>query len=400
MRLSTEQFYQQSINSILDQQSRLSETNLQIASGKNNLRPSDDPVAATRVLSLSSGVAAIEQYTKNIDTAKTQLSQSEQLLGQAGNVLQRARELIVQANNDTLSASDRGAIATELETLKQEMLSLTNSRNESGNYIFAGSQSGTQPFQSSGPDISYQGDQSTRMLQIGVGVSIESQKNGLALFGSVDQGNGTFVLSATDTNTGSAIAQASSDGAFSPDNYEVNFDQLTATDPVTYEVLDGAGAIIASGNYVESESISFNGVSLVLTGVPDAGDQFLIDPAGKESVFDVLTVGIDALNNYSSNSLNSALFHNKMNATLSGLDQSLNHLLDERAGIGARLNALDSQQEVHEKNMVSFKTTLSEIQDLDYAEAVNELNLRLTSLQAAQQAYVQIQNLSLFRFLS
>ncbi|MFT7218567.1 MAG: flagellar hook-associated protein 3 FlgL [Candidatus Azotimanducaceae bacterium] len=400
MRLSTNQIYQQGINVILDQQSKLAETNQKIGSGKNLLRPSDDPAAAVKVLSLTSEAGNIEQFSRNIDTARTQLSQGEQAMSQAGNVIQRSRELIVQANNDALSPSDRGAIAIELASLQQEMLSLANSKDESGNYYFSGFQSDTAPFQRTSDGIAYEGDQGTRMLQIGSGIQVETRPNGQAVFGDVRSGNGTFSVSANDANTGNTTVQSSISGSFVPNNFELTFTQSTLSDPITFQVVDGLGAVVAGGNYVEGEVITFGGVNLTFAGTPEPGDRFSVSPSINESVFDVLSVGIDALNAYSQNGLNSGLLHNKMDQVLDGLDQSLSHLLDERASIGARLNSLDSQQEVHDKNLISYKAALSDIQDLDYAEAINELNLRLTSLQAAQQAYIKIQDLSLFRYLN
>ncbi len=86
-------------------------------------------------------------------------------------------------------------------------------------------------------------------------------------------------------------------------------------------------------------------------------------------------------------------------AILTDIDTAMDRLLAVRAKIGARLNALDSQRAVNEQYIVQMESSLSEIQDLDYAEAVGRLNLQLAGFQAAQQSFQRIQSLSLFNFL-
>jgi flagellar hook-associated protein 3 FlgL len=77
----------------------------------------------------------------------------------------------------------------------------------------------------------------------------------------------------------------------------------------------------------------------------------------------------------------------------------MDNVLTVRAKVGARLNALDTQKEISEELILQSEKTLSGIQDLDYAEAISSLNLQLVGLQASQQAFTRIQNLSLFNYL-
>ncbi|MEK9872116.1 MAG: flagellar hook-associated protein 3, partial [Gammaproteobacteria bacterium] len=80
MRLSSSQMYQQSVNIMLEQQAKLTEVDQQIASGKRILKPSDDPSATVQILNLNTEVLKLEQYSSNIDAARTQLSQTEEVL--------------------------------------------------------------------------------------------------------------------------------------------------------------------------------------------------------------------------------------------------------------------------------------------------------------------------------
>lgn len=94
-----------------------------------------------------------------------------------------------------------------------------------------------------------------------------------------------------------------------------------------------------------------------------------------------------------------AHFNNTMNRTLIDLDRSLDNVVDIRTRVGSRLNAIDSQKDFNDSFKLQLQETLSNLQDLDYAEAVSRLNLQITGLQAAQQSFVKIQGLSLFNFL-
>ena len=98
-------------------------------------------------------------------------------------------------------------------------------------------------------------------------------------------------------------------------------------------------------------------------------------------------------------SASAARFHNAMNSGLAALDQGMEKISSVRAGIGARLNNLETFNEVNEDFKLQLQTTLSDTQDLDFAEAISRFNLQLTSLQAAQEAYIRTTGLTLFQYL-
>ena len=128
MRISSIEQFQQGIDSILNQQAKLNQTQLQLATGKKVLKPSDDPAVATQLLNLSSLKANNLQYDRNINTAQNELELQESVLASSGNVLQRVRELVIQANNATQSSQTREAIADEISNLADELLQLANTK--------------------------------------------------------------------------------------------------------------------------------------------------------------------------------------------------------------------------------------------------------------------------------
>lgn len=85
--------------------------------------------------------------------------------------------------------------------------------------------------------------------------------------------------------------------------------------------------------------------------------------------------------------------------TITDLNTAMTSILGARAVTGTRLNSLEDLKSLNESFSLDTQKNLSDVQDLDYAEAVSRLNLQLVGLQAAQEAFTRIQNLSLFNYL-
>ncbi|MGG3841792.1 flagellar hook-associated protein FlgL [Anoxybacillus kestanbolensis] len=109
----------------------------QLATGKKIHRPSEDPVVAMKGMHYRTSLTEIEQFQRNLSEAYTWMENSESALNHTTNVLQRARELVVQAKNGTLGQEDRQAIAREIEQLKKDLVQVANTK-VAGKYIFNG----------------------------------------------------------------------------------------------------------------------------------------------------------------------------------------------------------------------------------------------------------------------
>lgn len=299
MRISTSQLFQQSVDAMLERQRDLADTELQVASGKRILRPSDDPSAAVRVLDLNESQKRLEQYQRNADFATARLDQEETALNSIENLLQRVRELAVQGASDTFSNNDRQAIATEVREHIGNFLQLANSRDANGEYIFAGFQSKTEPLSHNGAGVfSYNGDTGQRTLQIGDTREVAIGDPGSIFMEFAATGGGT-------TNIG--------------------------------EVLYDLATNLEAGN-----------------GYDDA---------------------------------------------ITDIDTAFSAIFDTRAKIGARMNAIDDQKDANAAFDLATAQVRSTLEDLDYAEAISKFNQQLTALQASQQAFIKVQDLSLFNFL-
>jgi len=400
VRLSTAQIFQQGIDNILAKQADLQKTQEQLASGRRVLNPSDDPIAAVQILDISEDLELLDQYQRNGSTAESQLRLEETVLSDVANVLQRVRELAVQANNATQSVETRNSIATEINARLDELVTLANTRDANGEYIFAGFQGQSQPFNHNNGQVVYNGDDGQRFLQLAAGTQVAVRDSGSQVFLAVPAGNGSFDITPNAANTGTAVVQESTtSGTFIRDSYTVTFNQASPTDPVTYQVTDSTPAVVATGNYVSGEAIEFAGARLAIEGQPADTDSFELNPAPKRDMFSTLQAIADSLTGSGSSPAGVAAVNNAMARGLDNIDQALGRVLEVQADVGVRLNRTENQLNINEDFNLQLQEALSDIQDIDYAEAISRLNLQLTALEAAQKTYISIQGLSLFNFL-
>ena len=399
-RISSVEQFRQGIDNILSQQARLNETQLQLSTGKKINRPSDDPSASTQLLKLSTLKSKTEQYNRNIESARNQLQLQESVLSSVTNVLQRVRELTVQANNATQSDESRAAIADEIYNRIDELLQYANTKDPDGEYIFSGFNARSQAFVESGGGYTYQGDQGERMLQISEDLQVAVRSSGVDVFASAKTGDGRFTLVTDAANQGNALVSMTSVTDATLDDYTLTFAAgANPGDPLTYQVVDSGATVVASGSYESEAVISFGGVTLEIEGDPEAGDAYQVNESAKQDIFTTLKSLADELNAPNSSSADYAREVNNLGIALASIDQALSTNQTLRTKAGNSLQVIDQRQDSNLDNLIRIETQISETEDLDFAQAVSLLNLQTVALQAAQQSYIRIQGLSLFNFL-
>ena len=398
-RISSIEQFQQGIDNILRQQERLNESQLKLATGKSINKPSDDPSAATQLLKLSAITSNINQYERNIESARNQLELQESVMANITNVLQRVRELVVQANSAAQSDESRAVIADELRNRIDELLQYGNTKDPDGEYIFSGYNARTAAFVKTASGFNFQGDQGERLLQISEDTQIAVRTNGAELFQSMNNGDGRFVLVSPDTNDGNALINMTTSSNATSDDYTLTFTQANPTDPVTYTITGATSGVVKSGTYESGSAISFNGVTLDVSGTPSNGDSYQINASSKQDIFstvlaiaEVLEAGTETGAAYSKQA-------NDLGQALNTIDQAFVHVQSKRTSIGNSLQGLDLRNDENADALLRTQKQISELEDLDYAQAVTQLNLQSVALQAAQQSYIKIQGLSLFNFL-
>jgi flagellar hook-associated protein 3 FlgL len=401
MRLSTAQYHRSSIDAILEQQTRLARTQTQVTSGKRFQTSSEDPIAATRAAALDRTVADNAQFARNSNILQSRLSYAEQSLSDVTLLLQKSRDLALQGANATLGQSERNMLVTELRQLRGELIDIANRDDGNGEYLFAGTSTGTRPFADSLAGVSYLGDQTTRFIRVSGSQAIADGHPGTEVFMNLTQANGTFRTSVNTANTGTAtidVGTVVDPSAWVPDNYTLRFTSATDwvieddTLPTPVQVANGTG--FASG-----QTISFLGVRVTLTGTPATGDSFAIEPAADTDMFTVLDELIDTLDGGTGLPSDRAVFQHQIGASIADLDQSLARTLSVRSEVGTRLSAIDQATNTREAEAIDLQQLLSDLRDVDYASAISKLNQEYAGLQAAQAAYTKISQLSLFDYL-
>jgi flagellar hook-associated protein 3 FlgL len=398
MRVSSDTLRSAFLAALDDARRRVVETQHQVSTGLRINSPSDDPVAAARVAHLDASLARLDQYQANAIFARNQLGLEEEALAEAISHLQRIRELTLQGNSAGMSAGDRHVIASEIRQHREALLTIANTTDVDGRYLFAGYRESTTPFTvAPGGNVVYNGDQGQRTLQISDSRFVAINDSGAQVFQRIPEGNGTFVLNANAANVGTGTLGSS--GVVNPASWVADTYTITFPTPTSYEVRDSTNALIVAGAFTPSLSLTFAGIELSIDGSPAAGDTFTVAPAAQRDVFSTLDRLATAIDSAAGNPADRAELHSNVGQRLADLDQAMAHLIDARGEIGARVRALDQQEGLNADFAVHLKTTLSAVRDLDYAEALSRLSQELFGLDAAQQAFARAQNLSLFRFL-
>jgi flagellar hook-associated protein 3 FlgL len=377
-------------------ESGINQTSNQLSSGLNFSTASQNPVAAGSVNNYNQALVQSQQYGTNANSAQTNLSTEDNALSQVQTQLQTLRNLALEANSGIQTNSNLSAIATQAVQIQNSLLSLGNTTNGNGEYIFGGFAAQTQPFTLSATGATYNGDQGQRQVQIAAGQTVADGDNGDTVFNQIKTGNGTFAVSAAAGNTGSGVVGATT--VSNPAAYDGGTYAITFTAPGTYQVTEGA-TVVTTGSYTDGSTIAFNGVQVTLSGQPTSGDSFTLAPSANQSVFTTVQNLVTALQTGVSTPGSSAALSNSINGAINNIDQALSQTSNVRATIGGRLNSITTQQSVATSQQTQLKQSITNLQGLDYASAITTLDQQNTTLSAALQAFTLTQGLTLFKFL-
>ncbi|MGQ9659957.1 MAG: flagellar hook-associated protein FlgL [Thermochromatium sp.] len=451
MRISTNQIFQSGLSAMQTAQSKVNKAGLQLATGRRILTPADDPGGAAQSVYFKAAIKNTEQYQRNSDLARPRLEYEEAQLVAVGNTLQRVRELVVAGNNDTYNPENRKIIASEIRQLRADILGLANSQDANGEYLFAGTRSQRQPFVV-GDDgrvtyVGAEGPGSVREVDITSNRRIAIGDTGAHVFMNIPERSGLLTeailrpvtTSGTLNVTKVEVANLSEALDHAGQSFRIRFrfppedpDPLIGrSGPIQYQIvdLDGNAVKDANGQYIggvygeadvagnfipptppdKPTVIEFAGRRLTITGGPAAPldlatnpyseDEILSRPVTQVDLFKTLDDIATAFETPITNETERETLSRATSMALRNLDSALERVNEVRTSVGLRLGMIDTQTELNDERVVDLKSTLSEIQDLDYAEAISRFQLQQTVLQAAQQTYVQVSRLSLFNFL-
>ncbi len=398
MRLSTANRYETAVDSLQQRQRDMAEAQTAMTNGKRINKPSDDPTGAARAERAFLTSERIASAQRSVDASRNAMTLAESALGQAGNLLQDARETLVHAGNGSYSPSERQAQANQLASLRSQLLALANQGNGAGGYLFGGQGSNTLPFLDTPAGVVMNGTPGQAMLSSTE--QMPSTVDGQAIWLAARTGNGVFTTAADSANTGSGWIDAGSvtdPSALTGGHYTVEIVDDGGGLPAVNVLRDGLPTAVQGQPYKAGQTIRVDGMAVTLKGQPALGDRFTIDPSTPDlNVFSALDSAIAALKNPNANAGQIA---QAVNAGLRDMDAVMGHMQAARAEAGSMLNRLDALDARNQDRALWAKSVQSDAEDLDMLQAVSTFQNQQTGYQAALQSYAMVQRMSLFDYV-
>jgi flagellar hook-associated protein 3 FlgL len=400
------QYFNMNVSTMSDQQAQLSQLYAQISSGVSLSTPSDNPLGAAQAVQLSSTATSLAQYTTNQNVALSSLQQEDSTLGSVNTVLQSIHTLVLRAGDGSLNDGDRGSIATQLQSLRSQLLTLANSTDPQGNALFGGYQSTAQPYTTnSAGAVTYSGDTGTPAMQITPSHTIQTGDNGIAIFNSVAAIGTSSVPAATTGNTGtgvvSTVSMTNPTNPANADKYTISFTSAT-TYTVTQTTPSGTVTTGGPQPFTAGSAITLGGQTVSISGAPNAGDSFTVTPAtqGSTDVFANLSQLITTLQTPVSGGASTASFQSALTTSMTQLENTMNNVVTAQAAVGGREQQVQALQTVTQSNTLQTASNLADLTQTDMVKTIGQYTMTQNALQAAQQAFVKIQSVSLFQYLN
>ncbi len=405
MRIATANNYDSTIKVLADRQAQLAQQQERLATGKRVLRASDDPVAATLSEAARNRLARAEADQRALEASRTSLQQAESGLAESGELIQRVRDLLVTAGNAGFTDSEREDVARQLEGLREQLIAVANRTDSAGRTLFGGLGGAPTPFVDlytpSGNGVAFNGQRG----QAAAGnTALPQALDGQAIWMQVPQGNGRFVVSLPNTNTGgvsTGVGEVVDPASYTGGDYRISFAEVAGQ--MQYTVID-----VSNGNtplashtgvpYEPGKSVQFGGMGFVISGNPAAGDAIDIEGSpARTDIFQVVQNAVDALRYGGVNE--SAHRNQELARAMTEVDAGHDRVLLARGRVGELLNRADSLDTLLEGRALDNKAEDSRLTDIDLVKGISDFQTQQQGLEAAIKSYAQVQKLSLFSMI-
>lgn len=406
MRLPTLSQYNNTVNNFAKQFNEVSRLQVQISTGKKIQTASENPLLANQIQGVEDIISYLNSFQMNGSLASNRTDLLSERTQESISLLDRVKELILSAQNDTYNATDLASIATELQGKLDGMMNVANTQDSEGNYIFSGMNVGTPAYVKKGTQYIYQGSQDATFIPIGNRTNVIYNESGARVFGSIKTGNGAYIAT-TDpvNNTGTGVIQmAGVSNALNntPDEYQIYMVtnsqgqlayQLVSTSSGQLIPLPPAASPQDAPSYIPGSSITFNGMSVQISGQPNAGDRFTIKPSTTDNVFNIMQNILNTLSLPVGTEKEKADFHQALSDQASTFNQVASHFRTYLTEVGSRGNIIDDYQDMSKTNLMDAHILSGKLGDADLGEVISDLTQRMTALEITQQSYLKIQDM-------
>jgi flagellar hook-associated protein 3 FlgL len=397
MRTSTVNAFDTGIASLTDRQSKLSEAQARLTSGKRIAKASDDPSGAARAERALAGVMRSETNQRAVEASRIAMTQTESAIGDAGELLQQAREALVAAGDASYGDAERKVLADKLRGIREQLFNVANRSDGAGGHLFAGQGATQPPFVDAVGGVQFLGV--TGHARTDAGAALPLTTDGAATFLSARTGNGVF-----ETRAGATVAGAWIDSgnvvdpaALTGSTYTLQF--TVSGGATTYAVLkDGLPTAVTNAAFSNGQAIVVDGMSVKVSGVPASSDTFdLLPSSASLSVFDTLDKAVADL----ATSGNTAAQKLQSNAdNLRNIDAVMGNMRASRSLAGEVLNRADSETDRLAAQKLIYQTERSNAEDLDMVQAISDFQNQQTGYDAALKSYSMVQRISLFQYIN
>lgn len=397
-------FYTNFANSLAQQEALINTLQAQVSTGLAVQTPDQNPAAYETATLGGDQVAALTNDNTTQAAIQVQLGSVNDAYQSTTNLFDSVQTVLETALNGTTSSQNLNALASQVQSAAQQLLSIGNTTSANGTYLFGGSRGNLAPFQSNGSgSVVYMGDGGQSLAAITPGAAASTIANG-DVFTSSLSGDGISNVTAAAGNTGAGqvistgVTNTAQAAAFQAGNSPITLSISAAGGVTSYTATQG-GTTLASGTVSGDTTVQLAGVDYEITGAPAAGDSFTISPSRPSSAFALLKTIYTALSTAGSSASDVAQTNQVLNQSLAGLAQYQDAVVTAQAQNGVTLQAVANAATGNTAQSTQIQASVTDAIGVNTPVAIASLDQTLTAVQAAMKTFGDVQSLSLFNYL-
>ncbi|MDA8447252.1 flagellar hook-associated protein FlgL [Paracidovorax valerianellae] len=422
-RTSTANMYDNALRNLGTRQTALSNLQENLTSGKRVVRASDDPVAAAQAERAMTRLSRVQTDQRALENQRNSIAQAESTMGEAVDLVQEARQLIVSAGNGSLTPNDRKTIANQLQGLREQLSAMVNRKDSNGMPLLGALGSALTPFlgpQSGSPDYTFSGQPGQGS---GTDNSLPLSLDGESAFMFVPQRDGAYNAAVTTSSTDHLLTtdgiKPTDTSLITGNNYQIVFSGVgpgatagttTATYTITNTTTGVSSAPVTVPDFPSDKPVSIGvtgipGMSFNITGTPvkKVDGTFSLSPANGDSIslkpsasiFSTLDSAIRDIGGATT----SGAASQAVGQALNNIDIGMERMHNMRGYAGELLNRADRITGDQDKRAVQLEADRSRAEDLDMIKGISDFQNNQVGYEAALKSYAQVQKLSLFNYI-
>jgi len=398
-------FFTNTSQDFVSQQSGIEALQQQLATGLAVPTAGANPAAFVGAARDTADASFLSAETAAQTNVQTRLGAASSALQQASTVLDHIQTIALQAINGTEGGADYQALSAQVGESLQQLISVGNTQGSNGNYVFAGTAKGTEPFvQNAGGSVQYFGNDGLSMVKVSPGISVNAALSGSAFTGAMS-GNGYTSLAAAASNSGTAtvlpvgISNQASASTFQQGTQPISLVfSKSASGALVYKATQGSSSI-GSGAAASGQVLSFAGTEFKLSGTPGSGDSFTIAPARPQTVFALAQAIQTTLSSPGNTPALRALSRQVLGNALAGLEQYQGRVSATNARVGVVLQTVQHASSANAQRSTADQVNAGKLTAADAPAVMAAISQQISALQAAFKAFGLTASLSVFTYL-